>query len=209
MLARDDARILEIGANDGIDTVGFLAAFPTGTIDCFEPDPRAIARWRARVQNPRAALHECALGNTAGSVTLYLSAGTPPGKCWEDYGEWDKSNSILPFDRHKQNAPWMQCGEQTVEVECQTLDQWAADRPGVFDLAWIDVQGAELLVLQGAAQTIPRIHYVYAECDPRPNYKNQAALRDLKKHMKRAGFVYEGEFSGFNRLWRNLTKGPR
>ena len=203
LVGRDDGRVLEIGANDGEDTQRFLDAFPTGTIHCFEPDPRAIARWRARIHDSRATLHEMAICERTGLATLYLSGGTPPGECWKGYGEWDKSNSVLPFDRHGDNAPWMECGKQTIECPCMTLDDWASHHPGSWDFAWIDVQGAEGLVIRGGQETFHRIRYAFLECDPRPNYRDQAKLRELRAVMTRLRFKYRGQHAGFNHLWEN------
>jgi FkbM family methyltransferase len=205
LVGQDWGTILEIGANDGEDSERFLACFPEADLYCFEPDPRAIRRWRSRIHDPRATLYEIALADHQGTVTLHQSGGRPPGKYWTNYGDWDKSGSILPFDRHKDNAPWMDCGSTTAEVACQTLDQWAADHPVIFDFLWIDVQGAELIVLQHGATALQRTRFVYAECDPRPNYRNQASLTEILDVMSDLGFVYQGEYAGFNHLWKNVT----
>src|ERR1700676_4003626 len=46
LVGKQDPTILEIGCNDGNDTMAFLRAMPQAKIFCFEPDPRAIARFR-------------------------------------------------------------------------------------------------------------------------------------------------------------------
>jgi FkbM family methyltransferase len=45
--------------------------------------------------------------------------------------------------------------ECEVEVKTTTLDAWAkSENPSIIDLLWIDVQGAEKEVLEGAAELL-------------------------------------------------------
>src|SRR5208283_5009546 len=60
LLNRPDPTILEIGCNDGTDTLAFLRAAPKATIYCFEPDPRAIKRFRQRIDSSSVTLFELA-----------------------------------------------------------------------------------------------------------------------------------------------------
>jgi FkbM family methyltransferase len=195
---------LEIGANSGVDTLMLLSLDRFADIHCFEPEPRAIKRWRKNVRNKRAILHEIALSNETGTATFHPSGGYPGGQ-WANYGDWDMSGSLLPFDRHQENSPWMEPREPYT-VQTITLDEWAAaNLPSryVVQFAWVDVQGAEALVLQGAQETLKRICYWYCECDPRPNYHNQATKEELVALL--SGFELVKEFPGFNLLFRNLS----
>ena len=198
--------ILEIGANDGEDSSKFLQHFPNvkTRLFCFECDSRAIARWKKRIRDKRATLIESALSSEPGTSLFYPSDGKPPGISWRGYGEWDKSGSLLECDRHTEHSTWLSF-KPPVEVNATTLDQWAdATIPStVIDFCWVDVQGAELLVLEGGFQTLPRIKYWYCECDPRPNYRHQARLDDLNDILLNAGFSYVSEYGGYNHLWKN------
>jgi len=51
-VGKDDPIIVEVGANCGQTTVEMLKAMPRATIYAFEPDPRAIAKFRAAVTHP-------------------------------------------------------------------------------------------------------------------------------------------------------------
>src|SRR5262249_48697220 len=62
LIGTDAPVILDLGANDGATTAMFLDTFPNCTIYAFEPDPRAIAKFRERINDPRARLFEIALG---------------------------------------------------------------------------------------------------------------------------------------------------
>lgn len=207
LLGNDAARIIEIGANDGSDTLEFLAQFPRGRIDCFECDPRAIAIWRKRIptDHPRATLHEVALADQIGTLEFHQSGGDPPGEGMERYANWDKSGSLLAPDRHVDYSPWLTF-PSTIEVPVTTLDSWFTgvgrdEDSNIIDFAWVDVQGAEAMVLRGATKTIPRIRYWYCECHNLPFYHGQATLAELKSLLP--GFVLQSEHDGQNFLFRN------
>ena len=201
IVGKDDGRILEIGANDGTDTMGFLREFPLGEIHCFEPDPRAIAGWRSRVGDDfRAHLYEIALSDRIGAATFHQSGGNPPGAAYREIVDWDKSGSLLPVDRHQRYSPWLRF-DSTVQVETTTLDLWHLSQSSVhIDFAWVDVQGAEGLVLQGGQKAIRYIDWWYCEIDPRPNYHGQATLDQIRELLP--GFKLVSEHGGYNFLFR-------
>jgi 2-O-methyltransferase len=199
-----DGLILEIGANDGEDTHAFLRKLRRARFACFECDPRAIEKWRRRIKDPRAVLTEAALADQDGTMPFHPSGGTPPGDQWAKYGDWDKSGSLLPFDRHTDYATWMQ-PKTPITVKTLRLDtwRWVTGHVGRIEFAWIDVQGAEAMVLRGAEETIRQVKYVYAECDSRPLYQGMATLDDL--HALLPSFRYVREYSDFNHLWENTA----
>ena len=194
--------ILEIGANSGVDTKLLLTCARKGFVHCFECDPRAIARWRTQVRTNRAAMYEVALSDSIGKATFHPSGGNPGGT-YASYGDWDLSGSLLPFDRHHENAPWM-IYRDPITVDTTTLDEWAKshlDANQVISFVWIDVQGAEAMVFRGGKETLKRVRYVFAECDPRPNYKDQATKDELIECLP--GFQLVKEYPGFNLLFKN------
>jgi len=201
LIGRDDPHILEIGANDGSDTLGFLQAFPKGRVSCFECDPRAIATWRRRIHldHPRATLYETALGERCGRATFYQSGGKPPGVAWEGVESWDKSGSLLPPDRHQEFHPWIRFPSQ-IDVAVTTLDAWHDGT--IIDFVWMDVQGGEAAVLRGAQRTVRRCNWIYLECHTQPNYCGQPTLRELKALMP--GFAFHSEHDNCNFLFRNV-----
>src|ERR1700691_421767 len=78
LLGTDAPVILEIGANDGLHTLGFLRLFPNAKIYAFEPDNRALAKFRANVTDPRVRLFETAIGAIDGEMKFHSSSGLPP-----------------------------------------------------------------------------------------------------------------------------------
>ena len=74
-VGKDDPIIIEVGANCGQTTIDLLQAIPGATIHAFEPDPRAIAKFRDTVVNPNVHLYECAIGAVNGSISFHQSSG--------------------------------------------------------------------------------------------------------------------------------------
>lgn len=210
IVGRDDATILEIGANDGEDSEQFARLFPTGRTHCFEPDQRAIAKWHDRMAwagDDHILLYEIAVSDHTGQAMFHPSDGTPTDPWIQNYGpSWDKSGSLLPNDQHTRHVPWLRFADP-ITVPCITLDDWAATHcpTGDIHFAWVDVQGAEAIVLRGATQTLPRIRWWYCECHRFPYYQGQATLTELDSLL--VGFERVGQF-GENVLYCNRRAFP-
>ena len=160
-MTRTPPRILEIGCNDGTDTL-LLAAIPDVELYCFECDPRPIARFQANEQMPaRVQLFQYALGAADGKASFHQSGGTTQGAHLQD---WDLSGSLKQPVGHKERHKWCNF-DRTIEVEVRTLDSWAKQfiPDLVVDFIWLDVQGAEGDVFAGGTETLKRTHYVYTE----------------------------------------------
>lgn len=117
--------ILEIGANDGSHTLEFLKLFPNARIYAFEPDPRAFAKFKANVTDPRVSVFEMAIGAKDGEAEFHVSSGLPPNLSPQDrinYPQgWDQSGSLRPPKIHKIVWPWCKF-ERKIIVHVKRLD---------------------------------------------------------------------------------------
>jgi FkbM family methyltransferase len=186
-VGKSDPIVLEIGCNEGQTTLWFLEMFDNPTIYCFEPDPRAIARFRERVgDRPNVTLLEMAVSDRTGTIDFYQSGGRRDNE-WlvKAMPEgWDLSGSIRQPYRHLAVYPLVTFDQQ-IEVPTATLDSVCeAHDIGPVDFIWLDVQGAELDVFRGAAQTLARTRLLYTEYSNRELYRGQRGLRDMVKHLK-------------------------
>ena len=83
-------------------------------------------------------------------------------------------------------------------VETITLDGWDEQQENeLYDLAWIDVQGAEKKIIDGACKTLKKINYVYVE-HSQHNYENFLSRTETIKIMKKNGFNYYIDFDNDN-----------
>lgn len=181
LLCCETPTILEIGANDGEHTCWFLDAFEKPRIYCFEPEPRAIARFKSKVgDRPNVRLHEIAVGETDGDALFFRSDGVAedPNFPRPESG-WDYSGSLKSPKGHLAKYPWVKF-ENTIVVRRRALDSWAAEN-GVeaVDLLWMDVQGAERDVIRGASATLAKTRYVFTEYSEDELYEGQVGLAEI------------------------------
>lgn len=180
LVAKPDALVLEVGANDGTESDRFLEIFPKGRLYAFEPDPRAAARWRENVTDARATLIETAIGSETGTITFHQSDGSV--KNGPATG-WDLSGSIKSPKHHLKRHPKITF-KNTIDVQIQALDDWATNNNiGVIDFLWADVQGAERDLIRGAAETLKRTRYFYTEYDNREMYEGQWNLSQITESL--------------------------
>jgi FkbM family methyltransferase len=183
LIGGDARTILEIGANDGLDTAQFLAFFPQAAIWAFEPDPRAIRKFNARIGDPRAHLFETAIGAADGEAEFHISGGMPPNipaRIQARYPEgWDQSGSLRAPKAHKAAWPWCEF-ESTTMVKVRSLDSWAREHGiGPVDFLWADVQGSEGDLIDGGQATLARTRYLYTEYSNDELYEGEPNLRML------------------------------
>jgi FkbM family methyltransferase len=175
-----DARptvLLEIGANDGGHTLGFLNELGKAvTIHAFEPEPRAARRFAARGFDERVRLHEIALGSSDGCAQFFQSGGAVSEARPEG---WFDSGSLRQPKRHLEVHPWVTF-ESSLEVSVRSLDSWAAEF-GVesVDFIWMDVQGAEADVIRGGLRLLSNTRFLYTEYSDDELYEGQATLGQL------------------------------
>jgi 2-O-methyltransferase len=180
---KSDPLILEIGANDGRTTEEFLHSMPYSEIFCFEPDPRAIAKFKSKISNPNVVLIESAVGAQNGIITFHQSSGEGERK------DWDQSGSIRKPKRHYEAWPWVKFKTQ-IEVPIVRLDDWAADKNlGIVDLIWADIQGAESDLIFGGVNVIRNTRFFYTEYGFIELYEGQVSLDDICDALFKLGLV--------------------
>jgi 2-O-methyltransferase len=181
LVSKPNPTILEIGSNDGTNTLWFLEIFAAPRIFCFEPDPRAATRFRQNIGgSPAVTFHQYAIGNKNGKQTFYMSSGQESETMPEG---WDCSGSIRKPKNHLQVHPWCKF-EKKISVETKTLDTWCAENGvGCIDFIWMDVQGAEIDIIQGGQTALRNTRYLFTEYSNKELYEGQLSLRQLLKKL--------------------------
>jgi FkbM family methyltransferase len=130
--------VFDVGAHHGDYAAAVLARRSAARVYCFEPSTHAFSTLQRRVGG-RAELRPFALGDRAGVGTLHADR---PG-----------SEMASLFKRDLGSAGPAFSIEESVEI--RTLDEVREREDlGRIDLLKIDAEGAELLVLKGAARSI-------------------------------------------------------
>jgi len=179
-LRKVDPTILEVGCNDGSHTIEFLQAFPKSRIFCFEPDRRAIHRFKQNVNDPRVILLPFAIGSVDGTTRFFPSGGNPLSKPDPKFPlDWDLSGSIHPPLNHLQEVPGVTFSNQE-DVPIRRLDSVVRDL-GIekVDLIWADVQGAEADLISGGRQTLKKTRFLYTEYSDKELYAGQVNFHQL------------------------------
>ena len=180
MLEQHQVRtVLDVGANEGQYAVDLRNHGYSGDIVSFEALPDA---WQALVKRAASAgsnwrvAERCALSDRNGEVLFYEARNRV-------------SSSLLPMaNLHLQAAPESQL-VASVPVPARRLDDYLSehkvDSPAFLKL---DVQGAELLVLQGAQQALKDIVGVQLELSLCRLYENQPLYWEIDAFLRSHGF---------------------
>jgi FkbM family methyltransferase len=128
--------VFDIGANAGTYTEAFLS-LGAGKVVAVEPTPDLVRKLKY-IRDKRLTVVGCGVGKEAGILPFNLSNFSTLNSF---SGEWlDKVAQDVPSGRPQ----WI----NTVNVEVTTLDA-LIEQHGIPDFIKIDVEGAELQVLQG------------------------------------------------------------
>jgi FkbM family methyltransferase len=102
----------------------------------------------------------------------------------------DATSSIFPLNE-THNVCFNHLSElrtvRTEQIPTRCLDDLLPD--GVVDFLKLDVQGAELLVLQGADRTLSRTAVVHSEVEFSPIYLGQPLFSDVERHLRARDFT--------------------
>jgi len=185
-VGKDDPVILEIGCNDGTHSLWLSEIFRKPKVFCFEPDPRAIARFKSNVKNhPDIKLFEIALCDYDGKVDFFQSDGHKRDEHRTRMPDgWDLSGSIRQPKEHLITHPWIKF-ENKIEVPAMTLDTWCNEQNiETIDFIWMDVQGAEIDVFRGGGNSLKKTRFIYTEYSNRELYEGQMNLQQLTEYLK-------------------------
>jgi len=191
--SRDALVIFDIGACEGEDSIRYAREFPNARIYAFEPLPSNMSTLHRQVAAYGATQVEAfpiALSDERGTATFHVSSGSPenlPSTADWEYG--NKSSSLLPPGELREHYPWLRF-EQSIEVATDTLASFCAER-GIerIDFIHMDVQGAELKVLQGAGDLLRRVRAIWLEVERVPLYAGQPLAEQIQGFMIANGFI--------------------
>jgi FkbM family methyltransferase len=101
----------------------------------------------------------------------------------------EQSSSVLELGTHRQLFPGVKVLHD-ITLTSKTLDSVMLEEAPGFrpNFMNIDVQGAELLVLQGAKNTLPMIDAIYTEINTDYVYKDCALVGEIDEYLSGFGF---------------------
>ena len=100
-----------------------------------------------------------------------------------------QSSSILELGTHKQMHPEVHYVSEVTVTMRRLDDLLAVDNMQPFDMINFDIQGAELLALQGLGEYLNYVKYAYLEVNREPLYQGACLVDELDSYL-----------SGFDRV---------
>ncbi|MBS0517125.1 MAG: FkbM family methyltransferase [Proteobacteria bacterium] len=136
--------VIDAGAHAGWFSLAARRTFPDAHIHMIEPQPACRAALEALSREPGFTFHPVALSASSGTVAMVFAPERDTG----GHVVWD--------------------GEQPAaetEIEARTLDHLLVDGMTADDRALLklDLQGHEMMALQGASATLPLVEVVLIE----------------------------------------------
>jgi len=180
------SNILDIGAYDGTDSIILSRIFNKAKIYSFEADSNNYSKLVTNIKYRRNIIPiNAAVSNNSGEIEFYASENVD-----ERLSNMDASGSILfPTEENEKVWPNMKF-KKPIKVKCISIKDWAEQQKGInIDFIWMDVQGAELLVLEGAEKHLLNVKGIIAEVwDDSIFYKDSVDFSQLNKYLTSKGF---------------------
>jgi FkbM family methyltransferase len=189
---KDTLTIFEVGACEGEDSIRYSRLFPNSRIFVFEPLPANIQLIRQNIEKygvKNVFYYNKAVSSKVGAAEFYVSEGRPDNVASSDWDFGNKSSSLLLPDKHLDKKKFIKFN-QKIEVETTTLKHFCEiNNISHIDFLHIDVQGAELMVLEGAQSMLSALKAIWLEVSALHLYKDQPLAHDIKKFMTANKFV--------------------
>ncbi|MCX7771312.1 MAG: FkbM family methyltransferase [Proteobacteria bacterium] len=176
----DKIIIFDVGANRGQTTQIYLEAFPKSTVYCFEPFEEVFNFLKNKFSNNKNVfLLPYAITNKSGFQNFYIN-------------ENDETNSLLPRIKEGRRYYSKKAGPKTeIKVQTITIDDFVINNKiPKIDILKLDIQGGELLALEGATNTLRdgKISLIYTEVFFVPHYENSPLFNHICNFLERFGY---------------------
>ena len=143
-----------------------------------EADPEAEQKLKKAVENNKGSTVALfAVSDQNGTATLHQTSNE------------GHSSSLLKLKEHSKYYPGI-TESKAIEVPAKRLDDYlSAEEKSKYNVIVIDIQGAELIALKGAIETLEHIDAIIAETNYDELYEGSVFVQDLDGFLARHGFT--------------------
>lgn len=170
---------LEIGAHDASYSMYVQQAAPRCRVFAFEANKAVHERFAEKLEGKKVDYRFTAVANVTGTITFQRMVHDGVKAVSPLVGH----NSLLK--RAKDLYEYEECTVPSIR-----LDDFAEqERLQGCVVAWIDVEGALGMVLEGATKTLDMIQALFIEVEDASVWKDQKTWNSVLEHMVAAGFM--------------------
>ena len=178
--------IFDVGSRDCKQSIEFYKTFPNRKIYAFECNPNTLHLCKKNIipYRDRITLIKGAVCDYDGRITFYPINQQKTKTTWEDgnpgASSLFKSNGKYTVETYVQDE---------ITTNCHRLDTIMKKHniPSV-DIIWMDLQGAELLALEGLGNYLSNVEYIYTEVSHKEIYTGQVMYKELNDYMIKNNF---------------------
>jgi FkbM family methyltransferase len=178
--------IVEVGAADGRDTLTYSQIFPNAQIFAFEPLPENFEKL-AEISR-----------NATRITAVNMAVSDKPGKAKFNVTALPDASSLLEPNSTGSTFDRYIVPTHVMEVDVTTLDAFASKHSiTAIDLLKMDAQGAELLILHGAAELLGKaaICMIYTEINFMDIYRGGTKWYALASFLCERGFKLQAFYN--------------
>lgn len=196
IIGHDDVKIIfEFGSRYGEDSIEFAKRYPNAHIYGFECNETTLPECRKNVANySNITLTEKAVIDNDESISFYPIDKDKTETTWID-GNQGASSLFKASGKYEiENYVQREVVVDGISLKTFMLQNCIDE----IDVMWMDVQGAELLALQGLSTKIDSLKIIQLEVEFFEMYSGQPLFDELKIFLERKGFYFAG-FSTYNK----------
>lgn len=169
--------VIHVGAHEGLE-ISSYQQMGAQKVLFVEANPTVFERLQANIADYRnVEAVNCAIGDRNGTIDLHVTS-------------FDQSSSILQLKHHQEIYPHITETHQ-ITVQSKTLDTLLQEleiNPSDFNILNIDIQGAELLALQGSINWLKYVEVINTEVNYEELYEGCVLIDQLDEFLEGQGF---------------------
>jgi FkbM family methyltransferase len=174
-----DVRVADVGCRWGFHE-RWDSLEPNVELIGFEPDVAEAERLQGLYRGERVTIAAHALGKDEGIAILHIARDPGSSSLYQPAAEVLRGRPELSRIERVED----------VSVELTTLDAWTGRTGlGPIHVLKLDVQGAELDVLEGTVEQLATVRLVESEVEFNPMYYRQPLYADVDRFLRDHGFV--------------------
>lgn len=179
--------IVEAGAFTGKDTLRMAHTWPAGIIHTFEPVAELYTQLCTNTAHmTHVHTYPFALDNKSGKALFYISEKP------EKPGRPSQANSLRAPKERLHHSPLT--FNKTINIPTITLKDWADQYCiNTIDMLWLDTQGHEQSIIEGAVTLLPTVQVIFTEVSFIEAYTGQLTFNNFTQWLKPLGFQLIGK----------------